>query len=75
MAVLSQFTTADASQAMLQGLLDRIRADLKVRILERIEPDIEAALDSAIAAFKVSINRKLDASDAIEVIKVLIERR
>lgn len=68
-------TPEDLAEAMARGLEDRIREHLKARILERIEPDIQAALDSAIEAFKLDVTAWHDMANMRDVVKVIVERR
>jgi len=70
-----RFDSTAASQAMLEGLEKRIREELRVRIMARIEPDIQAALDAALAAFKPTIEGYRDLEHMQDVVRVIIERR
>lgn len=65
----------EASKAMLDGLTSRIRQELRKRILESIEPDVEAAIDASLAAFKASIETWRDPMHMRDTVKVLIERK
>lgn len=60
---------------MLRALVDRIRNNLKERILERIQPDIEAAIDSSLEAFKVSLQSLHDTEYQRDTVRILIERK
>jgi len=62
-------------QAMLQGLTDLVRTNLKKIILERIEPDIEAAIDSSLETFKCSLSSMVDFRGMERFIKVIVERK
>ncbi len=68
-------TGDEASRVMLDGLVDRIRSELRVRILARIEPDIEAAIDASLEAFKVAIDEVQEPGFFGHTIRVLIERK
>jgi actin-related protein len=70
-----QFTGEDASKAMLEGLTSRIRSELKARILERIEPDVNAAVDAALDGFKGAIESYRDYAQMRDVVQIIIERR
>lgn len=69
------FTGEQASKAMLEGLTSRIREELKRRILERIEPDVDAAVEASLQAFKVTIESYREAHNMRDTVRVLIERR
>lgn len=60
---------------MIEGLEDLIRTRLRERIMERIEPDIKAAIDSSIEHFKATIETYRDPYQMRDTIKVIIERR
>lgn len=70
-----QFTGEEASKAMLEGLTSRIRSELKARILERIEPDVNAALDAALEGLKAAIHSYRDHAQLRDVVKIIIERK
>lgn len=59
---------------MLDGLTSLIRANLREAIMERIEPDIRAAIDTAMDTFKVRIEASEDAVRGHPVVNVLIDR-
>ena len=69
------FDSTKASQAMLDGLTTLIRDELRLRIMEKIEPDIDAALDAGLAAFKITIESYREPHNLRDVVRVLIERR
>lgn len=69
------FDAEEASKAMLDGLTSRIRNELRKRILERIEPDIEAAVNAGLAAFKTTIETWREPHNMRDTIRVLIERK
>jgi hypothetical protein len=59
---------------MLDGLTSRIRDALRQRILDRIEPDIQAAVDAGLASFKATIESYRDPMHMRDTVRVLIER-
>jgi hypothetical protein len=69
------FTGEDASRAMLEGLTNRIRDELRVLILERLEPDIQTAVDAGLSAFKATIESYRDPMHMRDTVHVIIERR
>ncbi len=69
------FTGEEASRAMLDGLTSRIRDALRKRILESLEPDIQAAIDAGLSSFKAAIESYHEAHNMRDTIRVLIERR
>jgi hypothetical protein len=69
------FTGEDASRAMLEGLTSRIREALRTRILERLEPDIEQAIEAGVASFKATVEGYKDFAHMRETVRVLIERK
>lgn len=69
------FTSEEASRAMLNGLTSRIRDALRKRILESIEPDIEAAINAGLESFKATIESYREHENMRGVIRVLIERK
>jgi len=68
-------TGPTAEKAMIEGLTSCIRNELRKRIMERIEPDINAAVDAGIAAFKTTIESWRDPETMRDVVRVLIERK
>lgn len=68
-------TSDEVAKAMLDGLTDRIRKELKERIVKSIEPDINAAVDAALESFKVAIKAHHDDCYMQDTIRVLVERR
>jgi hypothetical protein len=69
------FTGEEASKAMLEGLTSRIRSELKARILERIEPDVNAAVDAALDGLKTAIESYRDHANMRDVVRIIIERK
>ena len=65
----------EASNVMLDALTARIRAELRSRILKSIEPDVEAALDEALKAFKATIETYREPHNMRDMVHVLIERK
>jgi hypothetical protein len=70
-----EFTGDQAQRAMLEGLTSRIRDELRKRIMQRIEPDIEAAVDAGLAAFKATVESYRDPMMMRDTVRVLIERK
>ena len=70
-----EFTGKRASDAMIEGLVSTIRTELRKRILERIEPDIQAAINGSLESFKVAIESYRDYANMRYTVSVLIERR
>jgi len=60
-------------QAMLDGLLSHIRDNLRSKIMERVQPDMDAAVEAAISELKVRILSHQDYMGAHPVISVLID--
>lgn len=60
---------------MLDGLTSRIRDELRKRILENLEPDIQTAVDAGLASFKATIESYRDHMHMRDTVRVLIERR
>lgn len=77
MALFSQspITSEEASRAMLDGLTDLIRNKLRERILARIRPDIDAAVEEALEAFKITIQSYSEAHYMRDTVRVLIENK
>ena len=76
MALTAPSITSDqASQAMIDGLISRIRESLRARIMERIQPDIDDAIDESVKSLKVAIEAYRDPSMMTDTVRVLIERR
>ena len=48
-------TPGEISDSMVKGLIDLIRSRLKQRILESIDADLEASIDSAMDHFKLTV--------------------
>lgn len=70
-----ELTSDTASKAMLEGLTNMIRKELRKRIMERIEPDIEEAVNASLAAFKTTIESYRDPEMMRDTVRVLIERK
>lgn len=75
MAMTPPLYSEEASKLMLDGLTDGIRSRLREIIIERIEPDIQTAIEAGLASFKASIESYLDPSEMRNTIRVLIERK
>jgi hypothetical protein len=73
--ILPPLNSDEASRAMIDGLTGRIRDELRKKILERIEPDLESAIDAAMEAFKLTVATWREPINLRETIKVLIERK
>lgn len=69
------FTGEEAQKAMLDGLISRIRSELRERIIASIEPDIAAAIDAAIDGFKVGIESYREAHNMRDTIRILVDRK
>jgi len=69
------FSSEEASRAMLDGLTSRIRDELRKRIMERIEPDISAAVAAGLASFKATIEAYREPHNMRDTVRVLIERK
>lgn len=65
-------TGEDASQAMLAGLTELIRRNLRARILEAIEPAIQHAIEAACETFKANVESMMDPARGGGVVNVLI---
>lgn len=52
---MGMFTTSqkEMTGAMMEGMVNRIRENLREEILNGIEPQIQKAIDEAVAQFKV----------------------
>lgn len=68
-------TAEEASKAMLDGLTSHIRSALKDRIMARLQPDIDAAIDAGMETFKAAIQSYHEAHNMRDTIRVLIEKR
>lgn len=64
----------DIAQAMLDGITSRVRSELKRRIMESIEPDLNAALDAAIESLKVEIRTHYEVALNRQVVEILVRR-
>lgn len=60
--------------AMLQGLIDRLRANLRERLLAAIEPDLNKIIDEAIEDLKVTILSQREVFGDM-MIKFLVEKK
>ena len=56
---LANLTTASAHQAMVDGLVGRIRAEMRERILEAIEPALEASITASVEALRIGVETML----------------
>lgn len=74
MGHFQSITSDDASKAMLDGLTSMVRQRLRERILEVVEPEIEAAVDAALGQFKASIETYRDPLHMRDTVRVLIEK-
>jgi hypothetical protein len=63
-----------SSKAMLDGLTNMVRDNLRKRIVEKIQPDIDAAVEDALASFKAAIETYRDPLHMRDTVRVLIER-
>lgn len=75
MATQIDLTSDQAAQAMLDGLMTVIKASLRERIMERIRPDIDAAVEAGCSALQVAVQGWQDPVMMRAVVKVLIEDR
>lgn len=69
------FTGEEASKAMLEGLMSRIRTELKDHILARIDSDVDSAVDAALESFQAAIHSYRDPMHMRDVVKIIIERK
>jgi len=73
---MASLVTSDIlEQAMIEGLLNRIRIELRASILKRIEPDIEQAIEAALKTFEVAIKKTHSEMDMSTLVKVIIEMK
>lgn len=68
-------TGDEASKAMLDGLTNLIRDKLRERIMARLKPDIDAAIEEALSAFKVTIESYHEMQYMRDTIRVLVENK
>lgn len=73
MAFLYDFTSDGVTQAMLDGLYRMIRKNMRERILEAIQPEIDQAIEAACETFEASVHAMVSPSRMETVIKVIIE--
>lgn len=66
-------TSEEISKAMLDGLTSRIRDELRKKILESIEPDLNAALDAAVASLKIAIQQHHDYAYNNQIINIVVD--
>lgn len=68
--------TADqAVEAMLDGLTSRIRAALREIIMERLAPDVDAAVEAGVASLKMAIEAHTDQYHMNNVVNILIIKK
>jgi hypothetical protein len=65
----------ELTNAMTDALIGSIRDALKARILERLEPDLNAAVDAGMETFKTTIAAWKDHASYDTIIKVILEDR
>jgi hypothetical protein len=65
----------DVSEAMLRGLTDHVRAALRKRIMDRIEPDVDAAVEAGLATFEAAIQAHCDPMQMRDTIQVILKDR
>jgi len=67
------FTSEEASNAMLSGLISKIRSELRKIILERIEPDIQEAINTSLDSLKMGIYSYQDYASMRTIVNVIID--
>lgn len=75
MAGYLPLTSDEIHAAMLDGLMGRIRASPRERIMERMQPDIDAAVEAGCETFRAAVASYHDPMEGRQVVKVLIEDR
>jgi len=70
-----EFTGEQASKAMLEGLVNLIKQKLRERILEKIESDIQTAIDESLKAFEINLTSYKDFGMGRDIVRILIERK
>ena len=65
---------AEASQAMLDGLTERIRFALKARIYESIAPDVEAVVETTLSSMKLAIESYQDHAQMRNVVNIILTK-
>ena len=68
-------TSDETSKAMLEGLTDLIRDKLRERIMAKIQPDIDAAVEEALASFKTTIESYREPMYMRDTVRVMIENK
>ena len=69
-------TTGEVNTDIItDAICDRIRNDLRARILEKIEPDIQKSIDDVMNAIRIGIFKMRDDYRAEYVLKVLVTDR
>lgn len=69
------FTSEQAHQAMIDGLLSAIRDKVRARILELIQPAIDDAVESSVKALEFGVNSYKSADAYGGVIQVILKDR
>ena len=73
---MATFTTPEqVAQLMIEGFTDRVKAQLKKEILDKLMPDVDAAVDLAFAGFKVAVEQHKDMVNIASVVRVILEKR
>lgn len=75
MATSPVFIADTMLEAMRNGLMDHIRGELRKRIIETINPDIDAAIDAACVTFSSRIEANYDAATRGDLLKIIIEKK
>jgi hypothetical protein len=69
----NQLPESEVAKAMLRGLESHFREKIKERILAVIQPDIDAAVEEALQAFKTTIEAQSDPYRMQSVLRVVLE--
>jgi len=69
------FTGADAEKAMLKGLVNTIRENLKEIIMEDMDQYVDKAIDGALETFNVNLRSMIDLGQQNLVVKLLVDRK